>query len=964
MSACTVVRILVARVSLLIALLAAPMAPALGQGLAEVTGFGSNPGNLRMFTWVPQGLPANAPLVVAMHGCSQSAANFDEETGWALLAERWQFALLLPQQQSSNNSSNCFNWFELGDIQRGQGEALSIRQMVARMQSDHGHDPARVYVTGLSAGAAMTAVMLASYPEVFAGGAIVAGVPYRCATSTNAAFNCMSPGVDLSPQEWGDRVRAASSHAGPWPIVSIWHGSSDWVVRPLNLTEAMEQWTHVHGIGQSPSEQTTLAGHPHKLYRDTSGRVVVETVLINGMGHGVPVDPGPGETQCGVAGAYILDVDVCSSYYIGRFWGLDNLDNTPPQVVLSAPADGAEVSGVVTLSAEASDDVAVARVEFLLDGLLLGSDDSAPYAIAWNSAAVSNGAHSLQARAIDLAGNVGHSPIITVQVSGGLVDSTAPEVAISFPDDGASVAGSVLLAAEGSDDFGVVELIFSLDGVDLGSGNASAQAGAWTLDWNSASVPDGSYALGARALDAAGNVGYAAAVAIVVDQNLPALSETFSDRDGSGDHYDQPGWSGDFVADAANATPGPVASVSALGYASSGNGCLTGLKTRSLSRQVELGDDPRLSYARRLDLKATTNTSTYAYFRVSIDGQTLDERNVAYANYSEADWQLREGIDLSAYAQRSVELRFEVGAYANVCIESYARAWLDDIRIHTADRHDDVTPPEVLLTAPADGAQLSGHVALAASASDESGVVKLEFYLNGSLLAVDGEAPYGYDWDTAAFADGEYSLQAKAYDPAGNVGSSSVVQVSVANGGSGSQWLVLQNENANDGYVKANVDGSGAAVGLYESYYGLAIGRGSDAKYNRSVLSFDTSAVPPGATVLSAVLTVRWRSGVGDPWGSPAGNRLIIDLHHGCLGQCSIEASDYSAAASALAVAEIAKFSSGEQNSSGFSPAGLDALNRDGRTQLRLRFEQNPTSTAHLWIDNGASATLSIEYVP
>jgi hypothetical protein len=87
--------------------------------LTEVSGFGSNPGNLKMFKYVPAGLPASAPLVVAMHGCSQSASSCDDETGWQALADLWKFALVLPQQQSGNNSSTCFNWFEAGDITRG-----------------------------------------------------------------------------------------------------------------------------------------------------------------------------------------------------------------------------------------------------------------------------------------------------------------------------------------------------------------------------------------------------------------------------------------------------------------------------------------------------------------------------------------------------------------------------------------------------------------------------------------------------------------------------------------------------------------------------------------------------------------------------------------------------------------------------------------------------------------------------
>lgn len=575
--------------------------PAFAQ--TEVTGFGSNPGNLRMFKYVAPGLPANAPLVVAMHGCSQSAASYDAETGWQMLAQRWQFALLLPQQQSANNSSTCFNWFEAGDTARGSGEALSIKQMVDRMQADHSGDPARVYVTGLSAGGAMTSAMMAAYPEVFAGGAIVAGLPYRCATSQSAAFSCMNPGTDLTPAQWGDKVRAASSHTGPWPIVSIWHGDGDYVVRPANLTESMQQWTHVHGIDQTADVSDTVGGFPHKVYKDAGGAPRVETYIITGMGHGTPVDPGTGETQCGTAGAYILDVNLCSSYYIGHFWSLDNLDSNAPTVTLTAPANGASLSGMVAVSATASDDIGVDRVEFLLDGTLLGSDASAPYSINWNSATASTGNHALQARAFDLVDNVGTSATVTVNV------------------------------LEGS-----------------GGGT-------------------------------------------------PILAE-------------------------------------------------------------------------------------------------------------------------------------------------------------------------------------------------------------------------------------------------------------------------FSNEDANDGYVKANADGSAPAVGTLEAYSGLALGRGTDGKFNRSLLSFDTSSLPDGATLVSATVTVAYRSASGNPWGNPAGNTLVVDVNNSCFGACTIETADYAAAASANAVAQLLSFSGGSQTSNAFASAGLSAINRSGRTQLRLRFSGNPTSTNYLWIDKGATAKLRVEYLP
>ena len=145
--------------------------------LVEINEFGTNPGALKMFAYVPEQLPRAPALVVVLHGCGQTAAAYDVGTGWSTLAKRYGFALLMAEQQSANNANTCFNWFSPGDIARGRGEAASIRQMIARMASDHKIDPRRIYITGLSAGGAMTSVMLAVYPEVFAGGAIIAGLP-------------------------------------------------------------------------------------------------------------------------------------------------------------------------------------------------------------------------------------------------------------------------------------------------------------------------------------------------------------------------------------------------------------------------------------------------------------------------------------------------------------------------------------------------------------------------------------------------------------------------------------------------------------------------------------------------------------------------------------------------------------------------------------------------------------------
>src|SRR4029079_561743 len=152
-----------------------------GTRLREITGFGSNPGNLRMFAYRPPTLADKPALVVVLHGCTQTAAGYDLGTGWSTLAERYGFALLLPEQQRANNPNGCFNWFQPEHSRRDQGEPLSIRQMIEKAVVDYGIDLGRIFITGLSAGGAMTSNMLACYPDVFAGGGFIAGFPFVAA---------------------------------------------------------------------------------------------------------------------------------------------------------------------------------------------------------------------------------------------------------------------------------------------------------------------------------------------------------------------------------------------------------------------------------------------------------------------------------------------------------------------------------------------------------------------------------------------------------------------------------------------------------------------------------------------------------------------------------------------------------------------------------------------------------------
>ena len=316
--------------SLLVALLAAitvvaAPAPARAAILEQVASFGSNPGNLAMYAYRPDGLPADAPAVVLLHGCTQNAAGYFTNSGWRKFADQWRFALVLPEQRSANNASSCFNWFQTGDTGRDQGEALSIRQMVGHAVAGFGVDA--------GAGVRLGAVRGRCDERGDAGdlpgrvrrrlGGRRAAVPVR--EPLSQASTCQYTPPDRSPAQWGDLVRGAyPGYAGARPRVAIWQGQSDYTVVPANGAELRDQFTDVLGVPAQPTADSTLpAGTTLEVY----GADRVRLYKIAGMGHGTPVDPGAAADQCGDAAAYFLDT-ICSAYRDAVFFGLDS--GTPP----------------------------------------------------------------------------------------------------------------------------------------------------------------------------------------------------------------------------------------------------------------------------------------------------------------------------------------------------------------------------------------------------------------------------------------------------------------------------------------------------------------------------------------------------------------------------------------------------------------------------------------------------------
>lgn len=311
--------------------------------------FGGNPGNLGAWYHVPENLTRHAALVVVLHGCTQDAASYDRGAGWSTLADEQGFAVLFPEQRRANNANLCFNWFEPGDSRRQGGEPESIVQMIEAMVREHGLDRSRIYVTGLSAGGAMTGVMLATYPELFAAGAVIAGLPYGTASNVPQALERMRGQWSPSDAQLAQKLRSAASHRGAWPRISVWHGTADHVVSQVNADAILAQWRAVHGLGRTPDRSEKVDGHVRRTWLGPDGREAIEDFRIAGMGHGTPL-AASGSEACGMVGPHMLEAGISSTRRIGDFWGLSSTERA---VAGDAPRRARPIPGPVAEGATA-----------------------------------------------------------------------------------------------------------------------------------------------------------------------------------------------------------------------------------------------------------------------------------------------------------------------------------------------------------------------------------------------------------------------------------------------------------------------------------------------------------------------------------------------------------------------------------------------------------------------------------
>jgi len=225
------------------------------------------------------------PLVVMLHGCTQTPDDFASGTRMNALAEERQCFVLYPQQTHAANRSRCWNWFKRSDQRRDQGEPAILAGMTRKVMHRYRIDQGRVYVAGLSAGGAMAAVMGTAYPELYAAVGVHSGLACGSAHDLPSAFAAMR----------GTPASMSGDHAGSTPLPTVtptivFHGDQDKTVHPCNgehLVSRSVERTDAWGTDASIERAQVSGGHAYTrtVHRDSTGRVVLEYWLVHGGGH-------------------------------------------------------------------------------------------------------------------------------------------------------------------------------------------------------------------------------------------------------------------------------------------------------------------------------------------------------------------------------------------------------------------------------------------------------------------------------------------------------------------------------------------------------------------------------------------------------------------------------------------------------------------------------------------------------
>jgi len=303
------------------------------QDLTEIENFGENPGNLKMFVHHNSAKDSiKQPLVIVLHGCSQTAKNVSELTGWNKLANINHFVVLYPQQKITNNPTLCFNWFRNNDNEKDKGESESIYEMISFAIKNYNIDSNRIYITGLSAGAYMSVAMISTHPELFQSAAIFAGGAYKMATNPFSAMQLMSGKQNPTQTELTNNIRKQNpEYAGLFHDLIIYQGLNDKMVSPKNANILLTQWAGINNMDTIPDgKELSFMGIndiSRTVFNDTSGKTKIILYEVNNLGHQLMIKPGDKDDEGGTMRNFAINKGYHSTYQTAKEFGILNNTN-------------------------------------------------------------------------------------------------------------------------------------------------------------------------------------------------------------------------------------------------------------------------------------------------------------------------------------------------------------------------------------------------------------------------------------------------------------------------------------------------------------------------------------------------------------------------------------------------------------------------------------------------------------
>jgi poly(hydroxyalkanoate) depolymerase family esterase len=238
------------------------------------------------------------PLIVMLHGCTQTPDDFAAGTRMNLLAEEKQCFVVYPVQARRDNVAKCWNWFKTGDQQRDRGEPSIIAGITLQIMKIYSVDTRRVYIAGLSAGGAMAAIMAITYPDLYAAAGVHSGLAYAVAHDPASAFAAMKQGAAPGAGRASQRVSGAAADCTAIPLI-VFHGDQDTTVHPRNAQALVAQWNAIRMHARSEANLVAAfppvmiergqapGGHTYSraLHHDSGGQVVLELWEVHGAGH-------------------------------------------------------------------------------------------------------------------------------------------------------------------------------------------------------------------------------------------------------------------------------------------------------------------------------------------------------------------------------------------------------------------------------------------------------------------------------------------------------------------------------------------------------------------------------------------------------------------------------------------------------------------------------------------------------